>query len=458
MWQETHEPRRRLGRAYIAVLGVVLMVSPGLALAEHLTGHELQSFPLIGLIGLIALVVLSRLAAGEREGERLRREVRAKNERLAETAAIVESTDDAITASMLDGRIVSWNRAAERLYGYRADEMIGQRIHAIVEPERHAVVDEMLAALAAGVTVEPHEATGVRKDGTIIPVSLTVSTVRDGKGVVRGISTIARDISDRRAAEAERDALVNELAGQNERLRELDRMKDDFVASVSHELRTPLTSIRGYLELVREDGDLDEEQERMLGIVDRNADRLLGLVSDLLFMAQVDAGKLTLELEPVQLAYAAVESVEAAAPRAEASKIELHLDVEDGLVVRGDRMRLAQVFDNLISNAIKFTPAGGRVDVRVSRAAETAVISVLDTGVGISDDEQVQLFERFFRTSSATRAAVQGTGLGLAIVRAIIESHGGTVDVESSVGEGTTFVVRLPLTVRELQAVKAVAR
>jgi len=457
MWEERQEPRRRLGRSYVALLGLVLMVSPALALAEHMTAREVQSFPVIGLVGLIALVVLSRLAAGVRESDRLRREVRIRNERLAEVAAIVESTDDAITASTLDGTIVSWNRAAERLYGYSADEMIGQRIHKVVEPKRHATVDQDFAALARGVPIETREATGVRKDGTIFPVSLTVSAVRDAEGTVRGVSTIARDISDRRTAEAERDALLSELAEQNERLRKLDRMKDDFVASVSHELRTPLTSIRGYLELVREDGGLDEEQDRMLAIVDRNADRLLGLVTDLLFIAEVDAGKLTIERSPVHLADVAAESVEAATPRAQAGELGLHLEVDAELVIDGDRTRLAQVFDNLISNAIKFTPARGRIDVRVFRAAGAAMIEVADNGVGIPEDERLRVFERFYRTSGATRDEVQGTGLGLAIVGAITESHGGTVRVETTAGGGTTFVVRLPLAVREPDTTMSVA-
>jgi len=451
VWRENQESSRGWGRSYVVLLGVVVLVPPILSLTEHISGHELQSFPVMGVVGVLALFVLSRLAAGVRESDRLRCEVRAQNEQLAEVAAIVESTDDAITASTLDGTIVSWNQAAERLYGYRADEIIGQRVHTIVEPERHGQVDLDFEALGRGESIEPREATGVRKDGTIFPVSLTVSSVRDIYGVVRGISTIARDTS-------EREALLSELAEQNQRLRELDRMKDDFVASVSHELRTPLTSIRGYLELVREDEGLDEEHVRMLGIVDRNADRLLGLISDLLFMAQVDAGKLILASKPVQLAGVVAESIEAAKPRADAAELELRLDVDDEVVVDGDYMRLAQVFDNLIANAIKFTPAGGRVAVRVFRSEGTAVIEVSDTGIGISEDERRHLFERFFRTSGATLAAVQGTGLGLAIVSAITESHGGTVAAESREGAGTTFVVKLPLAVREPNAAGAVAR
>lgn len=424
---------------------LVLLAAPALMLAERVAHHELVSLPVVALLAAGALVVFARVAASIRESTRLREEVGAQNERLAVAAAIVESTTDSITSVTLDGTMLSWNRASERLYGYTAAEMIGERIHKIIEPERHADVDATLAAIGRGELIEPHEATGVRKDGSIMPVALTVSLVRGADGVVRGISTIARDISDRRAAEAERDELLSELADQNERLRELDRMKDDFVASVSHELRTPLTSIRGYLELVREDSTLGEEQERMLGIVDRNADRLLRLVTDLLFVAQLDAGKLTMESAPVRLAQIAGESVEAASPRADATEIAMHLEADDELVVRGDRMRLAQVLDNLISNAIKFTPRGGRVDVRVFRDGETAFIEVSDTGIGIPEDERLHLFERFFRTTGATRAAVQGTGLGLAIVGAITESHGGDVEVESREAGGTTFTVSLPL-------------
>jgi PAS domain S-box-containing protein len=435
----------RLGRFDLLVLGLVILVSPALLIAERLTRWQLQSLPAIGLVTLVSLIVFGRVAASLRDSGRLRDEIGAQNERLAEAAAIVESTDDSITATTLDGTILSWNRASERLYGYTAAEMIGQRIHKIIEPERHPVVDETLAAIARGELIDPHEATGVRKDGSIMPVALTVSLVRGADGIVRGISTIARDISDRRAAEAERDLLLRELAEQNERLRELDRMKDDFVASVSHELRTPLTSIRGYLELVREDGGLDEEQDRMLGIVDRNADRLLGLVTDLLFIAEVDAGKLKLERHRVQLGDVAGESVEAASPHARVAEIELNLDADDQLVVDGDRARLAQVFDNLISNAIKFTPAGGRIDVRVFRSDAAAVVEVSDTGSGIPEEEREHLFERFFRTSGAIRAAVQGTGLGLAIVVAIAASHGGTVRCESAEGGGAKFLVSLPL-------------
>jgi signal transduction histidine kinase len=243
--------------------------------------------------------------------------------------------------------------------------------------------------------------------------------------------------------------LVREIGSRNEQLRELDRLKDDFVASVSHELRTPLTSIRGYLELVLdgEAGEINDEQRHFLSVVERNADRLLRVVGDLLFVAQVDAGKIALEPGPTDLEELARHAVEAARPAATEKNIELELELElDELgELQADRARIAQVLDNLISNAVKFTPAGGRVAVRTLRSGDMAVLEVADTGMGISTPDQEQLFERFFRADSATEHAIQGTGLGLAIVKAIVEAHDGAISVVSIQGEGATFRIELPL-------------
>jgi signal transduction histidine kinase len=247
--------------------------------------------------------------------------------------------------------------------------------------------------------------------------------------------------------------LVKSIASRNERLSELDRMKDDFVASVSHELRTPLTSIRGYLELLRdgEAGELTKEQHQFISIVERNSDRLLRLVGDLLFVAQVEAGKIVLEPEPTDLGELVRQAVDAARPTANEKGIELDVDLDRLGVLLGDRARLAQVLDNLISNALKFTPPGGHVAERTSRHTGVVVIEVSDDGMGISEEDQSQLFQRFFRTASATEQAIQGTGLGLSIVKAIIEAHDGVITVASAAGEGTVFRVELPLA-RELLA------
>jgi signal transduction histidine kinase len=252
-----------------------------------------------------------------------------------------------------------------------------------------------------------------------------------------------------RQARADAEAMQGLLAAQNERLLELDALKDEFISLVSHELRTPLTSIRGYLELLLEDRGLDGDQQRYLSIVDRNSERLLDLVSDLLFLAQVDAGKLAFDVRPLDLGEVVAECIETALPTATAQGIELAARTTPMPEVRGDRARLAQVLDNLVSNGLKFTPSGGRVEVRTSAVGDAAVIEVEDTGIGLARDEQEQLFERFYRSSRATEDAIPGTGLGLAIAKTIVERHGGRIEVESAPDAGTTVRVELPLSERE---------
>ncbi|MDX6388652.1 MAG: two-component system, sensor histidine kinase and response regulator [Gaiellaceae bacterium] len=242
--------------------------------------------------------------------------------------------------------------------------------------------------------------------------------------------------------------LVRSIGSRNERLRELDRLKDDFVASVSHELRTPLTSIRGYLELLRdgEAGRLTEGQGVFVEILERNANRLMRLVGDLLLVAQIEAGEVALERAPTEVEELVREAADAARPAAVHEGIELDLDFDAGIgELYADRARLGQVLDNLISNALKFTERGGHVGVRTFRRDDALVVEVSDTGMGMTKEDVGQLFQRFFRTASATEQAIQGTGLGLAIVKAIVEAHGGVISVVSVLGRGTTFRVELPL-------------
>jgi two-component system, sensor histidine kinase and response regulator len=368
-------------------------------------------------------------------------------EEVAKLAAIVESSDDAIMAASLDGVITSWNSGAEQVFGYSAAEILGKPI-TILAPADHAEEPTQLLSKAAdGQGVVHHETVRKRKDGKLIDVSLTISPLRDVAGNIVGASAIARDITERKRAEAERERLLVVEREQNERLRELDRLKDEFVALVSHELRTPLTSIRGYLELVLdgEGGELTEEQRQFLGVVERNADRLLALVGDLLFLAQIEAGKLSLEFGAVDLGAVASESVDAARPLADEKEITLSLAVGPVPLLAGDAARIGQLVDNLVSNALKFTPEGGRVDVRAQARNSSAVIEVRDSGIGIPAEEQERLFERFFRSSNATERQIQGTGLGLAISKAIVEAHGGEIAVSSELGVGTTFRVSLPV-------------
>jgi PAS domain S-box-containing protein len=382
-------------------------------------------------------------------------ERRRSEEARLKLASIVESAPDAVIGTDLEDRITSWNRGAERLFGLTAEQAVGETFSFHLPPDRLEERAALIARVAKGEEIRNFETVRTRADGTPVDMSLTISPVRDTTGKVVGFATIAQDITNRKRVEAEREGLLHELEDQNERLRELDRLKDEFVALVSHELRTPLTSIRGYLELVLdgEAGDLTDDQRQFLGVVERNAHRLLALVGDLLFLAQVDAGKLSLEMGAVDLASIAAETVETARPLAEEKGVTLTLASSPLPLLAGDRIRLAQLLDNLVSNGIKFTPSGGRVDVRVRGEQATAVVEVRDTGMGIPADEQEHLFDRFFRTSKATEQAIPGTGLGLAISKAIVHAHGGQIAVASDESQGTSFRVALPI--RQAEAAPA---
>jgi signal transduction histidine kinase len=264
---------------------------------------------------------------------------------------------------------------------------------------------------------------------------------------VRGIVLNARDVTERNRIETEREGLLEQELQANERLRELDGLKDGFVALVSHEVRTPLTSILGYLELLTE-LELSEEARAYTDIIERNSDRLLRLTNDLLFIAQIEDGQLTVERDRIDLGPIIAEALAAAAPRAKTGDVSIAVYEDSSLPITGDGGRLAQLLDNLISNAVKFTPAGGSVEVAAGSSADAVWIEVRDTGIGINLDDQEQLFNKFFRTQAATKASIQGTGLGLAISKAIAQAHGGSIRVQSVEGEGTTFRVDLPVGLR----------
>jgi signal transduction histidine kinase len=248
-----------------------------------------------------------------------------------------------------------------------------------------------------------------------------------------------------RAARADADAAREQLADQNEQLLEADRLKDEFVALISHDLRTPLTSIIGYTELAREGEVTPEERGSYLEVVARSSERLLRLVDDLLFVARLQAGK-GLELERTELDFAVVvqQAVHEATPRAQAKGLQLRYDGPEAAPFVADRGRLFQLLDNLVANAIKFTPAGGVVEVGVEPTPEGVALEVRDTGIGMAPGEAERLFERFYRSSRATTAQIPGTGLGLFISRAIAVAHGGTIAARDRDGGGAVFRVELP--------------
>jgi signal transduction histidine kinase len=249
-----------------------------------------------------------------------------------------------------------------------------------------------------------------------------------------------------RAARADAEQAQMLLAMQNDQLVEADKLKDEFVALISHDLRTPLTSIIGYVELSLEDVDppLDEERRGYLQIVSRSSERLLRLVDDLLFVARLQAGRLILERSDLDLCTIAAQAAQEARPRAEAKQLGLEFVGGSPVMIEGDKGRLFQLLDNLISNAIKFTPEGGRVEVRAVPAKGVGVLEVSDTGIGLGVDEAELVFDRFFRSSRVVAQQVPGTGLGLFIARAIVDAHAGTIFASTREGGGTTFHVELP--------------
>ncbi|MCW2964893.1 MAG: multi-sensor signal transduction histidine kinase [Actinomycetia bacterium] len=310
-------------------------------------------------------------------------------------------------------------------------ELLGQVLH---PDDKESVLAEMQRVQEGGGSRDL-EYRMVRRDGSIVWVHDSGVIVTEGER--RHSRGFIIDVTARREAELE-------LERQNDQLRQLDSLKDEFVALVSHELRTPLTSIRGYLELISEDTNLTVEQTRFLTTIDRNAQRLQRVVGDLLFVAQVEAGKLSLEAGTVDINTVVNEAVHAAEPSAAAKSIELTVDLCELPEVPGDRARLAQVLDNFVSNAIKFTPTGGCVTVTTRILPGEIEIVVSDTGIGIPAHELPLLFQRFFRAERATSGAIPGTGLGLAIAKAIVTAHGGRICVESEDGAGSTFRVILP--------------
>lgn len=245
-------------------------------------------------------------------------------------------------------------------------------------------------------------------------------------------------------------SLVRTIARQNDALSEADATKDDFINTISHELRTPITSIQGYVELLLDEEAvgadlLSDEQRRFLNTINRSSERLLHLVNDLLLIAQARAGRLEMDMRPCDLADIARHAVEDA--QATAGKRDIALRFRPSVQrapATADAARIGQAIDNLVSNAIKFTPAGGSVDVQISCAEDCSRITITDTGMGMSPAEVDQLFERFFRTQSAKEGNIQGTGLGLAITKMIVEAHGGTITLTSEPDVGTSFTISVP--------------
>jgi signal transduction histidine kinase len=418
---------------WVALLGAALGARRGAAAGAAAAGLYYAAGAIVGTAPTDALSIATRLAAltalgafAGLGGTRLRRSARSERTVAALQSSLIDSTLDGICLTDPAGNVLIANAPLRRLaveLGLPPRGTIPERLLAVAdtvtEPERYRARMRELAENPEPATADEFEQVGTGRAfrGYTAPV-------RDEDGGLVGRVWTLRDVTADR---------------------ELERLRDRFVATVSHELRTPLTSISGFLELLADEEDqLSESARSYLAVIDRSTRRLHRLVEDLLLVAQIEARRLELDLAPLDLAPLAAAAVAAARPAAEAKELRLELETRGETRVRADPGRLEQVLDNLLENAIKFTGPGGRVTVSTEAAGQSALLSVADTGIGVPAAEQERLFSRFFRASTATRRAIPGTGLGLAIARAIVEQHGGTIGLDSHEGAGTRVTVALP--------------
>ena len=349
-------------------------------------------------------------------------------------AAVVESSDDAIIGKTLDGVITTWNHGAEKVFGYSSAEAVGKTIHMLVPPERANEEPDILARIGRGESVEHFETIRVRKDGTYIDVSTTVSPIRDSSGAIVGVSKVARDISERKRAERRLADKVEELARSNRDL-------EQFAYAASHDLQEPLRMVASYTQLLAEryGGKLDENADKFLGYAREGALRMQVLIRDLLaFSRVVQAGVTGKNVDCDVALEEALQSLTAAIE--ESGAVVTHTALPN---VWADQTQMAQVFQNLIGNAIKFrNGAPPKCAVSVEKSGRNWLFSVSDNGIGIAPEDAGNIFVAFQRLHARTE--YPGNGIGLAICKKIIEHYGGTIWVESQVGQGSTFKFTLP--------------
>ena len=371
---------------------------------------------------LFGVVLIFRDITQQRQAEHAR----------AWLAAIIDSSDDAIVSKRLDGTITSWNPAAVQLFGYTPAEIIGKPITTIVPPELYEEEAQVLARLRAGERIDHFETVRIAKSGRRIEVSLTVSPVRDEDGEIVGASKIARDITRRNEAER--------------LLREADRRKDEFLATLAHELRNPLAPISAAAEVLQQAEHANPDLRMACEIVQRQVRYMTHLVDDLLDVARISSGRIRLRKELLELEPLLTATIHAFQSTFATKQQDLTLSLHgDTLYVYGDRTRLMQVFSNILHNANRYTPAGGRIRLDVRRDGPHAVVSIRDTGIGIPPEMRERIFELFAQADHSHEHSAGGLGIGLAVAKRLAQMHDATIEAHSEgEGLGSEFVVRLP--------------
>ena len=362
--------------------------------------------------------------------------------RIRQIASIVESSDDAILGKGLDGIITSWNKAAENIYGYAAQEIIGRNVSILLPPETGDEMLNIIKKIKNGEKVDHYETIRIRKDSRCIYVSITASPIKDAGGNIIGASTIARDITEQKRVNEEIKALNENLRKRTAELETANKELEAFSYSVSHDLRAPLRAISGFTQILTEDYShkLDDEAKRIFGVVTQNVRRMGQLIDDLLNFSRI--GKKPIRIAPIDIEQITRDASEELKPIMAGRKIEI---IRKELpTTYGDRLLIRQVVQNLLANAIKFTSTREKAVIEIcgQEGEKENTYSIKDNGVGFDMQYAHKLFGVFQRLHKADE--FEGTGVGLAIIQRIIHRHGGRVWAEGRVGQGATFYFTLP--------------
>jgi PAS domain S-box-containing protein len=350
--------------------------------------------------------------------------------------SIVRDSNDAIIVSDLKGTITGWNKSAEIIYGYTAEEIIGNSLISLIPPDRIDENSFIISEIRKGNHIDHYETKRLRKDGKILDISITASPIKNLINEIIGLSAISRDFTE-----------VNEQQNLfKEEILKSSQFKSDFMSSMSHELRTPLNSIIGFSDILLEKyyGDLNEKQYHYVNNVRTSADHLLNLINDILDISKIEAGKMELNIENIHLNNI-INTVENTL-RPEFKKKNLKFDViglDDKNIIQADSVRLQEIMFNLLSNAVKYTKEGG-IKLEIIESQDFWTFNIKDTGVGIKEEDFDLVFQEFKRIKSDFIASIEGTGLGLSLTKKLVELHGGNISFTSDYGKGSTFTFSLP--------------
>jgi PAS domain S-box-containing protein len=363
-------------------------------------------------------------------------------------AAIVDSSDEAIISKDLEGVITSWNRAAERLFGYTAAEAIGRNISLIIPSDRRHEEEMIIIRLKQGDRIDHFQTVRVRKDGSFVDISVTISPIRDARGKIVGASKVAHDVTEPARLRAELIERNRQLELQTQRAEESNRLKSEFLASMSHELRTPLNSVIGFSELLLDAAipTLSSDQQGYVQDILGSGTHLLQLINELLDISMIESGKAKFSPHAFEVTGVVTEVMASLRGSLDERGHQIETFIDPGLgAVTLDRLRFKEIMLNLVSNAIKFTDAGGRIEIRIEpQTTDRFQVRVRDWGIGIPPEGLTRLFRRFEQLDSGPARHFQGSGLGLYLTRRLVEMHGGSIAVESRVGDGSVFTVELP--------------